>query len=103
MLKQSELGVGTDGGAVLVSRVGRLSRSTVRSAMDVLRRRHGIDPDTAFDVLRTVSQQHNVKLRAVAAAMVKPDVADEEPPLVKPSAIPSRTEVLRDLMRAAIA
>jgi GAF domain-containing protein len=60
--KRSELGA--DIGGVLIPRVGRLSRSTVRSALEVLRRRHGVaDPETAFNVLRTVSQHHNVKLR----------------------------------------
>jgi hypothetical protein len=117
LLKNSEFGVGADSSGVLIPRVGRLSRLTVRSAMEVLRPRHGIaDSETAFDVLRTASQQHNVKLRAVAAAVVESADADDEPRCVKPSAPPApafsaragaatpcRTAVLRDLMYVAIA
>jgi ANTAR domain len=88
----------------------------VRSAMEILRRQHGIaDPDAAFDVLRVVSQRHNVKLRAVAAAVVSSTPAHEKrngtatlpSPTVdfSPHAcahMPNRTAVLQDLMRAAM-
>ena len=114
MYKHSELGAGTDGNGAPIPRVGRLSRSTVRSAIDLLRRQHSLaDSETTFDVLRTVSQQHNVKLRVVAAAIVGPDIATQRagnppgpPPLTfsdcGDTATPNRTEVLRDLMRTAI-
>ena len=116
MYKHSELGVGTDGDGAVIPRVGRLSRSTVGCAIDMLRRRHGIaDPQRAFEVLRSVSQQHNVKLRAVAAAVVGSDVTAEQsgdptpaaPPTLTYSdladtAMPNRTEVMRDLMRTAM-
>lgn len=116
MYKQSELGVGTDGNGELIPRVGRLSRSTVRAAIDVLRQQHAMaDPDITFNVLRSVSQQHNIKVRAVAAAVVGSDVADPQsgdpassaPPTLTFSdcvetTMPNRTEVLRDLMRTAM-
>jgi hypothetical protein len=84
--------------------------------MEMLRRQHGIaDPDAAFDVLRAVSQRHNVKLRAVAAAVVSSAWRHEKcngtdplpPPTVGFSAracvhMPNRTAVLHDLMRAAM-
>jgi hypothetical protein len=73
LLKDSEFGVEADSGEVLITRVGRLSRSTVRSAMELLRRQHG----------------HNVKLRAIAAAVVESDVADARPRDVAPSAPPA--------------
>jgi hypothetical protein len=89
----------------------------VRSAMETLRRHHGIvDPDAAFDVLRSVSQRYTVKLRAVAAAVVSSTTHHEKSAStrsLKPPAVgfspradahkPNRTAVLQDLMRAAMA
>jgi hypothetical protein len=79
-----------------------------------LQEQHGIlEPEVAFMVLRTASRHYNVKLRVVAAALVATD-ADvsgdgvtavcEPPPLsfscrAQP---PNRTDVMHDLMRAAI-
>jgi hypothetical protein len=84
--------------------------------MEMLRRQHGIaDPDTAFEVLRVVSQRHNVKLRSVAAAVISSAGNHEKrngtdllpPPTVgfSPRACarrPNRTAVLQDLMRTAM-
>ena len=105
-----------DSSSASIPRLGRLSRSTVRAAIEVLRRRHGIaSSDVAFDVLRTISQTCNVKLRSVAAAVVISDITGElfcdtgrcAPPHLSFSARPgsndlNRTDVLHDLMHAAL-
>jgi hypothetical protein len=99
-----------------IPRVGTVSRSTVITAIHRLQEQHGIiDPEAAFIVLRTASQHHNVKLRVVAAALVAADAdvngggktAVCEPPQLSFSGCgqsprPNRTDVLHDLMRAAI-
>lgn len=116
MQHQSEASGRTEGLQVPIPRVGTLSRSTVITAIHRLQEQHGIsEPDVAFKVLRTASQHHNIKLRVVAAALLAAD-ADvsgdgdnavcEPPPLSfsgrAQSPRPNRTEVLHDLMRAAI-
>jgi GAF domain-containing protein len=116
-LQHSEVGGGTDSLQVPIPRVGTLSRSTVTTAIRRLQEQHGIiEPEAAFLVLRIASQHHNVKLRTVAAALVAadagvngdeaPTAAFEPPPLSfsgRPqSARPNRTDVVHDLMRAAI-
>lgn len=99
------------GSATTMCQAGVLSRSTVQAAMELLQQRHAIaDPDTAFTVLRDVSQRHNVKLRTVAAAVLESPTQLRRP--VPPpslsfsargqSAQPNRTDVLHDLMRAAM-
>jgi hypothetical protein len=105
-----------EGALATIPRIGRMSRSTVITAIHRLQEQHGIvDPEAAFMVLRTASQHHNVKLRVVAAALVAVD-ADvsaeghhavcEPPPLSfscrASSPRPNRTDVLHDLMRAAM-
>jgi transcriptional regulator with GAF, ATPase, and Fis domain len=42
------------------------SRHAIGEALGILRERHGLSEDDAFDVLRRVSQDHNIKLRDVA-------------------------------------
>ena len=46
-------------------------RALIEQAKGMLMFVYGIDADEAFDVLREQSQQHNVKLRAVAEQVVK--------------------------------
>ncbi|MER5584593.1 GAF and ANTAR domain-containing protein [Streptomyces asoensis] len=42
------------------------TRHAIGEAMGILRERHHLSEEEAFDVLRRISQQHNVKLRDVA-------------------------------------
>ncbi|MGW7255129.1 GAF and ANTAR domain-containing protein [Streptomyces sp. NPDC054834] len=42
------------------------TRHAIGEAMGILRERHGLSEEEAFDVLRRLSQHHNVKLRDVA-------------------------------------
>jgi hypothetical protein len=42
------------------------TRHAIGEAMGILMERHRLSEDEAFDVLRRISQQHNVKLRDVA-------------------------------------
>ncbi|MEU5768418.1 GAF and ANTAR domain-containing protein [Streptomyces asoensis] len=42
------------------------TRHAIGEAMGILRERHHLSEDEAFDVLRRISQQHNIKLRDVA-------------------------------------
>jgi ANTAR domain len=113
---QSGAGGRAEGLQVTIPRAGTLSRSTVITAIRRLQEQHGIsEPEVAFMALRAASQNHNVKLRVVAAALVAvdADVSDhgvtavcEPPPLSfscrAQSPCPNRTDVMRDLMRAAI-
>jgi GAF domain-containing protein len=46
------------------------SRAVIEQAKGILMTRHGVDPDTAFDLLRRQSQHRNVKLRVVALELV---------------------------------
>lgn len=46
------------------------SRTTIDVAKGILVAEHGVTPDAAFDLLRSLSQQRNVKLRDVAAELV---------------------------------
>jgi GAF domain/ANTAR domain len=113
----SEVGGRTDSTQAPIPRVGTLSRSTVTTAIHRLQEQHGIvEPQAAFLVLRSASRHHNVKLRAVAAALMAADAevndeaaattAHEPPPLSfsgrAQSARPNRTDLVHDLMRAAI-
>ena len=62
-----------------------MSRATVRLAMSALQDQHGLDQNAVFDVLRDVSQRHNVKLRVVAAGMIAPHTgARSRPPAARP-------------------
>ena len=116
MQHQSGAGGRSEGLHVTIPRVGTLSRSTVITAINRLQEQHGIsEPEAAFTVLRTASQRHNVKLRVVAAALMAAEAdvsgdgmtaACEPPPLSfscrAQSPCPNRTDVMHDLMRAAI-
>ena len=127
MSGQSDIALGAASFDNTAPRAGALSRSTVRVAMGLLQRKHNIaDQDLAFAVLRKTSQRHNVKLRAVAAALVWSDVSGTadakdvhhrrhaavalDPPSrpalsFSPRAQarhPNVTEVLRDLLQAAM-
>ncbi len=79
--------------------------------MAALQDQYGLDQDAAFDVLRDLSQRHNVKLRVVAAGVISPHVsaplraATASPPLpftVAGRACANRGEVLAELMRVAV-
>ncbi|WP_082958810.1 GAF domain-containing protein [Mycobacterium sp. E3198] len=89
----------------------RLSRTTIRLAIAALQRRYGLDDQAAFDVLRDVSQRRNVKLRAVAAELLSPGSDGRSTPSGSPPPLPftiggracsNRSEVLTELMRAAV-
>ncbi|MFK9175203.1 ANTAR domain-containing protein, partial [Escherichia coli] len=45
---------------------GLESRHAIGEAMGILMERHRLSEDDAFNVLRRISQEHNVKLRDVA-------------------------------------
>ena len=88
-----------------------MSRTTVRLAMAALQDQHGLDQNPAFDVLRDVSQRHNIKLRVVAAGMIAPHSsarsrsAAPRPPLpftARGRACTTRAEVVAELMRVVI-
>ena len=59
------------------------SRAVIEQAVGILQAVHGTDPEQAFDRLVRLSQQHNVKLRKLAAVLVEltaeagPDTAAE--------------------------
>jgi hypothetical protein len=56
-----------------------MSRQTIRSAMDLLITRHGLDDrEEAFEIMRRVSQVGNVKLRTVAAQLVARDAEQHD-------------------------
>jgi hypothetical protein len=89
----------------------RLSRTTIRLAIAALQHQYGLDEQAAFEVLRDASQHRNVKLRAVAAELLSPTgdgrsrLATPPPPLpftVGGRACSNRSEVLAELMRAAV-
>jgi hypothetical protein len=78
--------------------------------MAALQDQHGLDQNAAFDVLREVSQRHNVKLRVVAAGMIAPASARSRPVTARPK-LPftargrpctNRAEVVTELMRVVI-
>lgn len=88
----------------------RLSRTTIRLAIAALQQRYGLDDQAAFEVLRDVSQRRNVKLRAVAAGLLSP-TSERSGPAAPPPPLPftiggracsTRSEVLAELMRAAV-
>ncbi|MEV5440905.1 GAF and ANTAR domain-containing protein [Streptomyces sp. NPDC052682] len=45
------------------------TRHAIGEAMGILRERHGLSEEDAFDVLRRISQHHNIKLRDVAQSI----------------------------------
>ena len=47
------------------------ARNVIGQAQGILMERHGLDPDTAFAVLRRYSQDNNVKLRLVAQRVIE--------------------------------
>ena len=47
------------------------SRKLIGQAQGILMERHGLDADRAFEVLRSYSQDHNIKLRTVAANLIE--------------------------------
>ena len=47
------------------------TRTTIGQATGILMERFGLDPDPAFDVLRRLSSQQNLKLRDVAEEVVR--------------------------------
>jgi hypothetical protein len=88
-----------------------LSRATVRLATAVLQHQYGLAENAAFDMLRDVSQQHNVKLRLVAAGLVSPSAGMRSQPMRAGPPLPftvggrpcaNRSEVLTELMRVAV-
>jgi hypothetical protein len=95
----------------VIPRVGLLSRSVVRSAIQRIEEQHGLaTADDAFQALLQASQRHNLKLRAVAAGVVTADPYDAPPrPSVASPGVsfskranipqPNRTDVVQDLMR----
>lgn len=89
----------------------RLSRTTIRLAIAALQQRYGLDDQVAFEMLRDVSQRRNVKLRAVAAELLSPGSDGRSGPAAPPPPLPftiggracsNRSEVLAELMRAAV-
>ncbi|MFI8193739.1 GAF and ANTAR domain-containing protein [Streptomyces sp. NPDC085946] len=46
------------------------TRHAIGEAMGILRERHGLSEEAAFDALRRISQHHNVKLRDVAHSVL---------------------------------
>lgn len=54
-------------------------RTVIEQAKGVLAARHGITPDEAFERLRELSQQHNVRLAEVAATLVGVALPEEVP------------------------
>ncbi|OBF47501.1 hypothetical protein A5787_10320 [Mycobacterium sp. 852002-50816_SCH5313054-b] len=89
----------------------RLSRTTIRLAIAALQQRYGLDDQAAFEVLRDVSQRRNVKLRAVAAELLSPSGDGQSGPTAPAPTLPftiggracsNRSEVLAELMRAAV-
>ena len=47
------------------------TRKLIGQAQGLLMERHGLDGDRAFEVLRRYSQDHNIKLRDVAAHLIE--------------------------------
>jgi hypothetical protein len=76
------------------------SRAVIEQAKGVLVGRLGVDPETAFATLRRVSQHSNVRLRAVAVALVT--VAGGGAVDATDAVGEGLTERLRCLLRAAV-
>ncbi|MEU0494584.1 ANTAR domain-containing protein [Mycobacterium sp. NPDC006124] len=70
-------------------------RAFIEQAKGMLMFIYGLDEHAAFDLLRWQSQQHNVKLRALAEQVVK-DIAE----LGKRNPLPNRLEHDRVLLTA---
>ncbi|AEM85072.1 ANTAR domain-containing protein [Streptomyces violaceusniger] len=96
-----------DGGRTAVPEVIRLRRETVdlrarlrshpliAQAQGVLRERYRLpDPQTAFTLLQRSSQTHNVKLRTLAAALLRVDRPDPDSPLWFPERAPEEAPAL---------
>jgi hypothetical protein len=100
-----------DAAAPSIPRVGILSRTTIRCAIERLQQLHGLlDPDSGFAALQKASQTHNVKLRSVAAAVLSAETLSKSPRKRPPvlsfsvrggDAQPNRTHVLHDLLHSA--
>jgi hypothetical protein len=61
------------------------SRAIIEQAKGMLMFVYGIDADTAFEKMRYLSQQHNVKLRALAERIVQDlTTASQQRPPVHP-------------------
>ncbi|HEY5877983.1 MAG TPA: ANTAR domain-containing protein [Nakamurella sp.] len=56
------------------------SRSVIDQAIGIIMGMQRCPPDTAFDVLRTVSQNRNVPLRDIAAELVATTISPPTPP-----------------------
>ncbi|MEV6130701.1 ANTAR domain-containing protein [Streptomyces violaceusniger] len=96
-----------DGGRTAVPEVIRLHRETVdlraklrshpliAQAQGVLRERYRLpDPQSAFTLLQRTSQTHNVKLRTLAAALLRMDRPDPDSPLWFPERAPEEAPAL---------
>ena len=66
----------------------------IEQAKGILMLRYGVDADTAFDVLRRLACNHNIKLRDVSRSIVA--VATSNPPSTGPQL--SLSQLLHDLM-----
>ncbi|MFE2444082.1 ANTAR domain-containing protein [Streptomyces sp. NPDC059426] len=99
--------IARDGGRTAVPEVIRLRRETVdlrarlrshpliAQAQGVLRERYRLpDPQTAFALLQRSSQTHNVKLRTLAAALLRMDRPDPDSPLWFPQRTPEEAPAL---------
>src|SRR5690349_7810429 len=58
------------------------SRSVIDQAIGIIIGMQRCPPETAFDILRTVSQNRNIPLREVAADLVARTIAPPDPPAV---------------------
>jgi AmiR/NasT family two-component response regulator len=56
-----------------------LTRQQIGQAVGILRERYHLDPDSAFNYLRRMSQNGNVKLRDLAADLVNTGHLPDEP------------------------
>ena len=65
-------------------RIALSSRSVIDQAIGIVIAQRRCDPETAFAMLRTISQRRNVKLRVVAAELVeaiRKSPGDDPPPV----------------------
>jgi hypothetical protein len=70
-----------------------VAHGRIGQAMGILMTRYGIGPEAAFAALRRVSQQHNVKLRSLAEAIIA-TIASQETPLPR-----ELTSALEEILR----
>lgn len=59
------------------------SRDTIGQAKGLLMAHHGVDSAAAFEMLRSMSQDANIKLRDVAARIVQAESGSEPRPLIR--------------------